>query len=93
MYTVTVQIGNTDNKLTQQEWSEYATNVVALVKHLAVETHFCGASEGTLPWQNLCIVVATMRADDMRAKLKAVAKTFKQDSVAFTVGKTEMIET
>lgn len=43
MKTVTIQIGNSDNRLTQVEWSEYVEKVNNLVRDCAYAVHFNGA--------------------------------------------------
>ena len=94
MKTMTVQIGNTDDKLTQVEWSKFVMEVDDLLLpdnyNNRLNRHFFGAATNYMPWQNACWVVAT---DDLTIKyitsmLTSIRKKYKQDSVAVTIGET-----
>ena len=89
----TIQIGNSDNKLTQQEWSEYVAAVHAATTVDGIETHFFAASEGSKPWQNACWVVAIseLDADDMMKAVTKIRKQYKQESVAIVLGNVRLI--
>ena len=93
MKTVTICIGNSDNKLTQQEWSNFIERVYVVMCDRSVAVHFSGFSAGDSPWQNVCWVAEVAKEDiePLRAELKNVRERFKQDSVAFTAGETEFI--
>jgi hypothetical protein len=56
MTTVVIQIGNSDNKLTQSEWADFVGTVHDAVMCLAGEIHFSGGSTWSAPWQNACWV-------------------------------------
>ena len=91
MKTVTIQIGNTDNKLTQQGWAEFVERTRGYLEyyveeHLA-DMHFSASSEGSQPWQNAAFVLAfaTERLTRLRSDLSALAATYSQDSIALTV--------
>ena len=89
----TIQIGNSDNKLTQEEWSNYVSAIHGATTVDGIETHFFGSSEGSKPWQNACWVVA-IREVEVDAMFKAIAKIrmqFGQDSVAVILGDVRMI--
>lgn len=94
MSTAVVIIGNTDNKLTQQEWSRFYTSVDSALTGASVSMEFSGASHGAAPWQNACWV-ATLRRGvemDLRHALAQLAAQFEQDSIALLVGETEFVE-
>jgi hypothetical protein len=93
MSTITIQVGNTDNKLTQQEWSEFVKSVdVQMGQH---PVHFRGGSSPDAPWQNYCWVIGVtakfFRPEDFRNILRHLAKKYKQDSIAYTTGETEFL--
>lgn len=91
--TVCVQIGNTDDKLTQKEWSDFCKDVKVHCDWWKKEIHFCGTSEGSKPWQNMCIVF-TMTKVEVEAFAKAlnnVRKKYNQESIAVLVGDTEFV--
>lgn len=93
MRSVTIQIGNSDDKLTQTEWSKYVHEVSELVVWKAVEVHFFGCSPSDREWQNACwaITVEANDVDSLRSGLARIRATYRQDSVAFTTGTTEFV--
>jgi len=93
MKTVTVQIGNSDNKLTQKQWSSFIFHVNSDVTKYASSIHFKGGSSYNEPWQNACWVFE-MSAEDipqLKKSLTIIRRVYLQDSVAITVGETEFI--
>jgi hypothetical protein len=85
--TVFIQIGNTDNKLTQQEWSHFILDTKLAMKRLAKEIHFMGFSEPDAPWQNACWCVV-FHDDDFanaaRSELQLIAVKYSQESIAWS---------
>ncbi len=90
--TVTIQIGNSDDKLTQSQWSRFVHTVNDYVM-LWGEIHFFGTSDGDKPWQNATWIIELDRELSINAhdKLRRVAKLFGQDSIAWTEGVTQFI--
>lgn len=93
MKTVTLQIGNTDSKLSQMEYSNFVEQVNKVVSTYASETHFSGGSASWKPWVNYCWVfnIEDNLVDKIKYSLKIVRKQYRQDSVAWTVGETEFV--
>ena len=93
MTTVVIQIGNSDDKLTQKRWSMFAVEIRDIIKSYGQPTHFCGSSEPFTQWQNACFVIACDSEDIpyLREALTVVRERHKQDSIAITVGETEFI--
>lgn len=91
---IVIQIGNSDDKLTQKEWSQYAGVVASLVEFYAREIHFSGASLPACEYQNACWIMDVWKRerDDIFDDLKKIAEEFKQDSIAVMVGQTEFLE-
>jgi hypothetical protein len=91
--TLTIQIGNSDNKLTQSEWSEFVWAVRNILRGKANVIHFFGGSVNWAEWQNVCWVaeVPFYRIPDLKEQLSEIGKAFKQDGVAVTVGVTEFV--
>lgn len=92
MRTVTIQIGNTDNKLTQQEWAQFVQSIhKEIATHASI--HFFGGPANWESWQNAAWIVNC--EDEKLAWLKAAVafarKTFNQDSAAWTEGESEFI--
>lgn len=65
MDTITIQIGNSDNKLSQMEWSAFIKDVVEVVESLASVVHFYGTSLGDAPWQNAAWVVVFTKENQL----------------------------
>ena len=91
MTTVTVLIGNTDNKLTQQEWAQFYMDVSGAVSREADRVQFSGSSPGFAPWQNACFVAVVERPERLRLALGALAAKWRQDSIAVVCGETEFV--
>jgi len=93
MKTVIIQIGNTDDKLPQAGWSNYVDAVRFEIGFFQVEIHFIGFSPADAHWQNACFVVNSSdeQLDLLKKGVTRIRKAFKQDSVAWTEGKTEFV--
>lgn len=94
MKTVVIQIGNTDNKLTQQEWSRFVHTVNCHIAEMRLDAnvYFRGSSPGDAPWQNYCWVLTAESLNDLQSRLARLAHAFRQDSIALTVGDTEFVK-
>lgn len=89
--TVTIQVGNTDNKLSQQEWSEFVKRIHVLIIERVWLLHFNGGSNWDDPWQNACWVVeldSKRPLSNLTDALKHCREVWNQDSIAITCGKT-----
>lgn len=93
MYTAAILIGNSDDKLTQKEWSEYVTEVTEQLLRWNCAMHFHGTSNSAAPWQNACWVF--MLSEDsigmVRKWLGKLATKYRQDSIAFMLGGTDFV--
>ena len=99
--TITIQIGNSDDHLTQRGWHDF---VQALRKEVTlywgdrVPIHFSGGAAPDAPWQNYCIVIQVPAKDlvhalqTWRLRLGRLAHQFRQHSIAMTVGRTEFVK-
>lgn len=93
MKTIVIQIGNTDNKLTQKQWADFCNEVYESISLLATEIHFSAPSVGWADWQNAALIF-TIRDSfigSLKAHLAYIRKSYLQDSVAWTEGTTEFI--
>ena len=94
--TVYVTIGNSDNKLTQAEWSDFVYAVGVEVELTAEDWEIYGEwhSLGNSQYQNAVFSapIPEDRLDDLRLNLRELARRFKQDSIAFAVAKSELLE-
>jgi len=106
--TFTVQIGNSDDKLTQKEWSNFVRDLERDFGKLMSEVHFSGSSPSNAMWQNFCMVAVVdevyIRAGlgwesfreyidyAIKPTLAVLCQRYKQDSIALTIGETVFIE-
>lgn len=92
--TVVVQIGNTDNKLSQQEWSQFIKETESVLAGFVGQVHFSGGSSPDAPWQNWCFVHVSYyeHEESLKIRLKELALKFRQDSIAVTFGETQFVE-
>lgn len=91
--TITIQIGNTDDKLTQEEWARYVEKVGQAINYKAECVHFFGAPVNYAKWQNAAWVIECKEEDSryLMGSLIEIREHFRQDSVAWTEGKTLFI--
>lgn len=101
--TVSVLIGNTDDRLSQRRWSQFVAEVTDLVDNATTTVHFSGLSSPSAPFQNACWTFTASKEyapswfdeDGTRAylrdRLRQIAKEYGQDSVAWVEGKTEFL--
>ena len=91
--TAVIQIGNTDNKLTQEEWAQFAQEMhFEIVLHTG-RVHFSGGSDWNAPWQNACWVcdISQDKLDGLKDAVAQVRKQYNQDAAALTLGFTQMV--
>lgn len=100
MITVYIAIGNSDDKLTQLEWSQFLNEVDRAVTNMAnlqgTQVHGRWHSLATEPWQNACWCVSideslVDRIRDFRTRLNLIRGRYRQDSIAWSVAETEFI--
>lgn len=91
MITVTIQIGNTDDKLSQAQWSRFVDEVRHWLERRSEQIHFAGCSPGGMPWQNACFVAEVDNQMMLRSQLRHFAAKYGQESIALTIGRTEFI--
>ena len=98
MKTVTIQIGNTDNKLSQSEWASFCNSVhraITFHTHDIVDAiHFSAPSVGWADWQNAAWVFDITDDEGLQLwdRMKVLAGDFRQDSIAWTEGVTVFAE-
>jgi hypothetical protein len=97
-HTIHVAIGNTDNGLSQQEWSEFYEEVERAIRSIEAfrvgEVYGRWASLPTAPWQNACWAFSVDdpgTRTDLRLALALAAKRYRQESIAWNESVTEFI--
>jgi hypothetical protein len=99
MDVAVIQIGNSDDKLDQVDWSSFVYAVNDIILEYRYKIHFHGVSVGSAPWQNACWVLE-IESDKagmamitvLRRELARVAKDYCQDSIALSLGDTEFVK-
>jgi hypothetical protein len=81
-----ISIGNSDDKLGQQEWSEFHGNVDMLLRRYAETVHGAWVSESSSPWQNACWCIEVndkATSIPLKSTLRRYAAAFQQESIAW----------
>ncbi len=93
MKTITIQIGNSDDKLSQSSWSAFIHRVNNTIDIYAYDVYFTGFSLPTAGWQNACWVFSITHEKSLRlwGEMKVICSDFKQNSIAWTEGDTTFI--
>jgi hypothetical protein len=91
--TVTICIGNSDNRLDQKAWSHFVEVMELEIGLIAEKMHFYGGPPTNAIRQNYAWVVDCPECDLIRLKGAVIRtrKTFGQDSAAWVAGETEMV--
>lgn len=90
---ISVQAGNSDNKLTQQEWADFVRQLDAILDAYETARHFFGGSETYAKWQNVCWVCKIDPEDleSLKRQLWQSRRDYRQTSVCLLVGKAEFV--
>lgn len=101
MPTIYVSIGNSDDKLTQAEWSRFYEEVgraiFGVLKYEGARIHGTWVSLPHEPWQNACWCFDAHeeladKVEELRARLGQLARQYRQDSIAWAEApKTEFL--
>lgn len=92
--TAYVSIGNSDDKLSQREWSDFVADFRRVMTRYASEIYGVWYSAPDAEYQNMCIAAAVRpgSVDVLRGDLTEMREHFQQDSVAWAfVDETEFI--
>lgn len=91
--TIAIQIGNSDDKLTQKEWAEYVEQCRMLIRRFSSVIYFFGASSNWEEWQNAAWIFSCEMhyALILKENLTSICQHYKQDSIAWSECKTEFI--
>jgi hypothetical protein len=90
---VYVSIGNSDDKLTQIEWSAYVVEMTVRVAAIG-RIHGSWASNPVSAFQNACWCIEFDNAADIaeaREVATEIRQKYRQDSIAWAVAETEFI--
>ena len=86
-------IGNSDNKLTQIDWTRFCRDITWIVENHGAGIRFSAPSIGWLAYQNACWVfeIREEELEEVKSLVRIARKQYLQDSVAIIVGETEFI--
>jgi len=85
---ITVSIGNTDNKLTQQEWHDFVDDMNDLME-ASGKVHFFGGSPTYAKWQNVAWILEIPEIVDIHAvinRIKLIRSMWEQESAFVLIG-------
>lgn len=101
MKTIYIVMGNSDDKLSQFEWSQFYraidTVVSAAGNYVGVQIHGRWTALPHEPWQNACWCLAIDDGElefvvkGMKAELVALAKEFRQESIVWAEAEVEFL--
>lgn len=92
--TVTIIAGNSDDKLSQGEWSQFVDDLDTVIRGDAIfGVHFFGCPPSSARYQNACWVIGLpgRYSKQLRAAIEHVRARYRQNSVALITGKVEFI--
>ncbi len=91
---VLISIGNSDDKLSQREWSHFIDEVrERLDRQIGLLIHGEWFSAPDSPYQNANWCIEFIGGDDtyLKQRLVEIRKKYRQDSIAWTEGHVEFI--
>ncbi len=93
MKTVSLQIGNGDDKLSQAQWHDFVVKMKQLIERHCERLHFFGAPENWSGQQNVALIfdVEDAAVNELKAQASELRKQFRQESAAWTEGETVFI--
>jgi hypothetical protein len=91
--TVHIAIGNSDDKLSQHEWSLYVQELRTTLRSFADVVHGVWFSAPDTAYQNCCVAVEVQPdlMDGLRAALLDLRRKYRQKSVAVNMSDTEFV--
>lgn len=88
-----ISIGNSDDRLSQAEWSGYVNDVRVLIEDTAEAVHGIFFSQPDSRYQNACFSLGMKdeKIADLKKELAYFAACYNQESIAFCSGTAELI--
>lgn len=92
--SVSVMIGNSDNKLSQAAWANFVADVRAVCAEYACQLHFDGGARSDSAWQNWCFVfvVEVEKVRPLVVRLERYRVKYGQNSIVWALGVVMFIE-
>ena len=94
MKTILVEIGNTDNKLTQQHWARFCSDVAKYVGRYAEQIYTSAYSLPNAEWQNACwhFEISDDGIAPLRLWLQRFCKNYHQQGIMWSETSSTMLE-
>lgn len=92
--TLYITIGNSDDQLTQAEWSEFIMHVWLVLTDIAETIHGVWFSEPSRPYQNACWCVelpSTLERETLGMVLREAARRYRQCAITVAETRTTFI--
>lgn len=92
-----LSIGNTDNKLSQQDWNRFVAAMDGVVNKAAKAVHFFGGPSTWMKWQNVAWIAEIQDEDThiamsrLMGEVRELREEFGQDSVMIIFSKPHFI--
>jgi hypothetical protein len=88
---IAVSIGNTDDRLTQQEWNKFVEEVIDVLGDVG-KVHFFGGASTWAPWQNVAWIVELREAPiAVMSRISDIREKYGQDSAFVLFGDGQFI--
>jgi len=94
MKTITICIGNSDDKLGQSKWADYIRHINEALWVNHTEIQFSGFSAPEAKWQNaawVCVIHSEEQLANIKKRLTTIRQQYNQDSIAIVEGVTEFL--
>lgn len=93
MTTLYISIGNSDNKLTQEEWADYCSELKWVAEGAISVEKIYGIwySASDSKHQNMCVALECSNDIVLKKILSKLCKTFRQDSIAVAYATTAFV--
>lgn len=91
--TVYVSIGNSDDRLPQGVWASFCQLLRAELDRAEAHVHGEWYSLPMSAWQNACwcVEIHADRSENLRERLRLLARTFGQDAITWAEAMVEML--
>ena len=93
MKTMIICVGNSDNKLSQQGWYSFYSDINYIIEQYPHTLHFFGGPPTHLPYQNVLWMfeIREEYIEKLKKEVKEVRETFGQDSAFVMVSDGEFV--
>lgn len=91
MNNTAILIGNSDDKLSQVEWSLFVDEVRIVLNRANKFFYFTGGSNPESSFQNYCFVVSGSISSELWEELDIIRLKYKQEAIAIISGISTMI--